>query len=162
VDYAIEFATGTATIRTPGRNGRTNIESRHVRLPDDLANGLIGVLLLNAPRNAKPFRVEMLAPVGGGRLVQILISREGEQSLQMAGRSINTTVFRVHPDLGGIVGWIAALIGVQPKDVLVWVMEGEHPAVVKIVGQLGGYGPIVTSCMEGISQGNRTFTEPNH
>lgn len=162
VDYAIEFSTGTATIRTPGRNGKTNTESRHVRLPDDLANGLIGVLLLNAPPDAKPFHVEMLAPVGGGRLVQIMISREGEQSLQMGGRSIHATVFRVHPDLGGIVGWIATLIGVQPKDVLVWVMQGQDPAVVKIVGQLGGYGPIVTSCVEGISFGDRTLTRASH
>lgn len=156
VDYAIDFAAGTATIRTVDRTGKVNIESRHLQLPGDLANGLIGVLLLNVPPDVKPFRVDMLAPVGGGRMIQIAISPEGEQSLQIAGRNVSATVFRIHPELGGIVGWIATLIGVEPKDVMVWVTEGKDPAVVKIVGQLGGYGPVVTSCVEGIHFGNET------
>jgi hypothetical protein len=53
--------------------------------------------------------------------------------------------------LGGIVGVIAPLIGLQPKDVMVWILEGEEPAVVRIVGQLGGYGPVVSSELEGTS-----------
>lgn len=154
VDFTVDSAAGTTTIRTADKNGKVNVESRHLKLPDDLANGLVGVLLLNAPHDAKPFRVPMLAPVGGGRLIQISISQEGEQSLQMAGKTFKAAVFRIHPELGGIVGLIATLIGVQPKDVMVWVMEGEEPAVVKIVGQLGGYGPIVSSSMEGITFGN--------
>ncbi len=62
-------------------------------------------------------------------------------------------MFRIHPELGGIVGVIARLIGLQPKDVMVWVLEGEEPAVVRIVGQLGGYGPVVSSELEGASFG---------
>jgi len=31
------------------------------------------------------------------------------------------------------------------------VLEGEEPAVVRIVGQLGGYGPVVSSELEGTS-----------
>jgi hypothetical protein len=49
------------------------------------------------------------------------------------------------------VGVIARLIGLQPKDVMVWVLEGQEPAVMRIVGQLGGYGPPVSSDLEGIS-----------
>jgi hypothetical protein len=62
-------------------------------------------------------------------------------------------VFRIHPELGGIVGLIAPLIGLQPKDVMVWVLEGEAPAVVRIVGQIGGYGPVVSSELDGTSFG---------
>ncbi len=60
-------------------------------------------------------------------------------------------MLRIHPELGGIVGVIAQLIGLQPKDVMVWVLEGEQPAVVRIIGQLGGYGPVVSSELEGTS-----------
>ncbi len=60
-------------------------------------------------------------------------------------------MFRIHPELGGIVGVIAPLIGLQPKDVMVWVLEGDEPAVVRIVGQRGGYGPVVSSELEGAS-----------
>ena len=37
-------------------------------------------MLLNVPHNTMPFRVGMLAPVGGGRLIRLLISPEDEQT----------------------------------------------------------------------------------
>jgi hypothetical protein len=153
VDFAVEAATGIATSRTTDKNGKIHVESEHVDLPVDLANGFVGTLLLNVPHDAAPFRVGMLAPVSGGRLIHILISPEGEQPFQTAGQTFKATVFRIHPELGGIVGVIARLIGLQPKDVMVWVLEGEEPAVVRIVGQLGGYGPVVSSDLEGTSFG---------
>ena len=151
VDFTVEAATGIATSRTADKNGNVHVESHHIDLPDDLANGFVGTLLLNVPQNTSPFRVGMLAPVGGGRLIRLLISREGEQPFRTTGQTLKATVFRIHPELGGIVGVIASLIGLQPKDVMVWILEDEEPAVVRIVGQLGGYGPVVSSELEGNS-----------
>jgi hypothetical protein len=151
VDFAVEAATGIASSRTVDKNGNIHVESHHIDLPDDLANGFVGTLLLNVSHNTATFRVGILAPVGGGRLIRILISPEEEQSFHTAGQTLKATVFRIHPELGGIVGVIAPLIGLQPKDVMVWVLEGEEPAVVRIVGQLGGYGPVVSSELEGTS-----------
>jgi hypothetical protein len=48
---------------------------------------------------------------------------------------------------------IARLLNLQPKDVMVWVLEGETPAVMRIVGQLGGSGPVLSSELEGTSFG---------
>ena len=138
VDFAVEAATGIATSRRVNKNGKIHIESQHLDLPDDLANGFVGTLLLNVQHNTTPFRVGMLAPVGGERLIRLLISPEGEQPFHTTRQTLKATVFRIHPELGGIVGVIASLIGLQPKDVMVWVLEGEEPAVVRIVGQLGG------------------------
>ncbi|HEY4010653.1 MAG TPA: hypothetical protein VGM11_10920 [Acidobacteriaceae bacterium] len=152
-DFAIEAATGIATSRTTDKKGKIHVESEHIDLPDDLANGFVGTLLLNVPPNTAPFRVGILAPFGGGRIVRILISPEGEQSFRAGGQTLKATVFRIHPELGGIIGVIASLIGLQPKDVTVWILEGEQPAVVRIVGQLGGYGPVVDSQLEGTSFG---------
>jgi hypothetical protein len=151
IDFTVEAATGIATSRTADKNGKIHVESRHIYLPDDLANGFVGTLLLNLPQNVAPFRVGMLAPVAGGRLIQLLISSEGEQPFHTSGQTLKAAVFRIHPELGGIVGVIARLIGLQPKDVMVWVLEGQEPAVMRIVGQLGGYGPLVSSDLEGIS-----------
>ena len=153
VDFTVEAATGIVTSLTTDKNGKIHVESEHMDLPDDLANGFVGTLLLNVPHDTTPFRVGMLAPVGSGRLIRLLISREGEQPFHMTEQTLKATVFRIHPELGGIVGVIAPLIGLQPKDVLVWVLEGEEPAVVRIVGQLGGYGPVVNSELEGTSFG---------
>ncbi len=153
IDFAVDAATGIATTRTTDRSGKIHVETEHLDLPDDLANGFVGTVLLNVPPNTKPFRVGMLAPVGGGRLIRLLISPEGEQPFHENGQTLKATVFRIHPELGGIVGIIAQLIGLQPKDVMVWVQEGDDPAVVRIVGQLGGYGPVVSSELEGTSFG---------
>jgi hypothetical protein len=153
VDFTVEADTGTATSRTTDGNGKVHVESDHIELPDDVANGFVGTLLLNVAHDTTPFRVGMLAPVGGGRLIRLLISPEGEQPFHTTGQTLKATVFRIHPELGGIVGVIARLIGLQPKDVMVWILEGEEPAVVRIVGQLGGYGPVVSSELEGTSFG---------
>ena len=153
IDFTVEAATGIVTSRTVDKNGRIHVDSKHMALPDDLANGLVGTLLLNVPRNKTPFQVGMLAPVGGGRLVRLLISPEDEQTIQLEGRPLKAIVFRIHPELGGIVSMIARRIGLQPKDVVVWVLEGEEPAVLVIVGQLGGYGPVISSDLVGDSFG---------
>jgi hypothetical protein len=125
VDFTVEASTGIATSRTTNKNGKIHAESEHMDLPDDLANGFVGTLLPNVPQNTTPFRVGMLAPVGGGRLIHILISPEGEQQFHTEGQTLKAAMFRIHPELGGIVGVIAPLIGLQPKDVMVWVLEGE-------------------------------------
>jgi hypothetical protein len=153
VDFAVDAAAGIATSRTADKNGDIHIESEHMDLPDDLANGFVGTLLLNVPPNTAPFRVGILAPVFGGRLIRILISAEGEQPFQKTGQTLKATVFRIHPELGGIVGWIVRLLGIQPKDVMVWVEKGEKPAVMRVVGQLGGYGSVISSELEGTSFG---------
>lgn len=153
IDFTVEAATGIVTSRTIDKKGRILVESKHMDLPDDLANGFVGTLLLNVPPNTAPFRAGMLAPVGGGRLIRLLISPEDEQTVHLAGQTLKATVFRIHPELGGIVGVFAKLLGLQPKDVMVWVLEGEEPAVAVIVGQIGGYGPVISSELEGTSLG---------
>jgi hypothetical protein len=48
---------------------------------------------------------------------------------------------------------LASLLSLQPKDVMVWILEGDTPAVVRIVGQQGGFGPVLSSELEGTSFG---------
>jgi hypothetical protein len=152
-DFAVEAATGMAITHTTDRYGKSHDESEHLDLPDDLSNGFIGTLLLNVPQNTKAFQVGILAPVGSGRLVRLLISPDSVQPFQRNGQTLRATVFRIHPELGGIVGVIARLLGLQPKDVMVWVLESEEAAIIRIVGQLGGNGPVVSSELEGTSFG---------
>jgi hypothetical protein len=153
IDFTVDATNGTTVSRTRDKNGKIHAEIEHMDMPDDLANGFVGTLLLNVAPNATPFRVGMLAPIRSGRLIRLLISPEGEQPFHSAGHTLKATVFRIHPELGGLVGLIAQLIGLQPKDVMVWVLEGEEPEIVRIVGQLGGYGPVISSELEGTSFG---------
>src|SRR5580692_9937233 len=47
VDFTVEAATGIVTSRTIDKNSKIHVESKHMNLPDDLANGFVGTLLLN-------------------------------------------------------------------------------------------------------------------
>jgi hypothetical protein len=60
VDFAVEVATGTATTRTTDKYGQIHVEGEHMHLPDDLANGIVGTMLLNVPQNTAQFRVGIL------------------------------------------------------------------------------------------------------
>ncbi len=153
VDFTVEAATGMVTSRTTDEDGNIHVVSSHIGLPIDLANGFVGTLLVNVPPDTAPFRVGILTPVFGGRLIRILISPEGKRPFQKTGQTLEATVFRIHPELGGFLGMIAALVGLQPKDVMVWVLEGEKPAVMRVVGQMSGFGPVVSSELEGTSFG---------
>jgi hypothetical protein len=153
IDFTVEAATGIVSSRAVNKKGKIQVESKHMDLPEDLTNGFVGTLLLNVPHNTKPFRVGMLAPVGGGRLIPLLISPESEQTVQLGGQTFKATVFRIHPELNGFVRVFARLLGLQPKDVMVWVLEGEEPAVAVVVGQLGGYGPVISSDLVGTDFG---------
>ena len=149
VDFTVDATTGTVTFRSTDKNGKVHDDSKHMALPADLADGMVGTLLLNLPRNTAPVQVGMLAPVGGGRLVRLQISPESQQTVQLGGQTFAATVFRVHPVLSSIVSLFARMIGLQPKDVTVWVLEGDDPAVAVVIGQLGGYGPVVSSDLVG-------------
>jgi len=149
VDFTVDGTTQTATTITTDKKGALHTSTEHIDLPKDLSNGFVGTLLVNVPKNVRTFRVSLLVPVNGGHLVHIQISPVGERPFHMAGKNAKATVFRIHPDLGRIVGLFARMLGLQPKDVMVWVLEGDQPQVVRIFGQLGGSGPVVSSELEG-------------
>ena len=150
IDFTADAATGMATSRTTDKNSRIHIETS-INMPNDLANGVFRDIAAECAAQYDAVSGECWRCVSGRRLIRLLISPEDEQTVHLAGQALKATVFRIHPELGGIVGMIARLIGLQPKDVMVWVLEGEEPAVVVIVGQLGGYGPVVSSELEGTS-----------
>jgi hypothetical protein len=52
---AVEAATGIVISRTIDKNANIHVESKHVDLPDDLANGFVGTLLLDVSQNTRRF-----------------------------------------------------------------------------------------------------------
>ena len=138
-------ATGDVTTRSLTHDGNEKVETTHMDLPPDLANGIVPILLLNTHPNTPDFKLAMLAPEGKGRLIHLAVAREGERRFScVPGFACKATVYRIKPELGGIVGAVAPLIGKQPGDVLMWIREGTVPAIVRIVGPLGEGTPAVS------------------
>ena len=154
LDMLVE-ANGQITSKSIDKDGKEQVETQHLDLPPDTSNGIIGQLLVNVPANSAPFKLSLVAPVGKGRLVKLDVTPEGDQHFTVAGATHKAQVFRIHIELGGVVGVIAPVVGKQPEDVHVWVIEGTAPESVRVVQQLYGGGPVVS-----IELAGATFPHP--
>ncbi len=145
VDVSVEMSTGVVINRD--RDGKADTSKS--KLPDDLSNGLLGTLLLNAREDAPVFQVSYLAPVGKGRLVKLAVTSDGSGELRIAETKRTAHIFRVKAEMSGITAMIAAAAGMRPADTRVWIVEGDSPELVRIQGQMYVGGPMVSIEMVG-------------
>jgi hypothetical protein len=73
--------------------------------------------------------------------VKLVVSPEGKATLQAGGASQKATQYRLKVEIGGILGFLAPLVGKQPEDSHAWVLDGDAPAFVRIEGPLFLGGP---------------------
>ncbi len=150
-DFLVDVASGNVTSRSVDKDGKEKVEVQHMDLPADVYNGLIGTILLNVARDTPRFKIGLVAPTGKGRLVKIAITPDGEGTFSEAGQRHKATLFRLKIELGGIVGVVAPIVGKQPADTLVWILEGEAPGFVGQIGPLYEGSPIVDIQVSGTS-----------
>ena len=110
-------------------------------LPADLANGLIPILLKNVQQDALPSSLSFVAATPKPRLVKIAIAVAGTDPFSIAGSARKATHYVLKVDIGGIAGLIAPLVGKQPPDSHVWILEGEAPAFVRSQAPMFTGGP---------------------
>ncbi len=136
---------GRVTIHSVDKGGKNKVETSHIDLPANVSNGFAATILLNTLPKSGPFKLGFITPAGKGRLIQLSIDVAGDEPFSpVQGVRRKATVFRIHPELGGAVGVVAPVLGKQPKDVFVWVLEGEVPGLVREIGPLEEGGPIVS------------------
>jgi hypothetical protein len=135
-DITVE-ANGQVTMRSVDKNGETKVETNTMDIPPDLSNGMVGTILQNIPADAPEFKMGMIVPSGKGRAIKLDVTPDAKQTFRTAGTTRKASVFRVKTEIGGAAGVIAPLVGKKPGDILVWVLEGEPPTLVRIVGPLG-------------------------
>jgi hypothetical protein len=138
IDVFIDAATGKITSRT--EDGK--IREDHLDLPPDVSNGLPPNLLLNfAPSTART-TLSFVAPTAKPRLVSVSIKPAGEVPFRVGGTARKAVDYVLHVELGGLAGMIAPIIGKQPADYHIWILQGTTPAFIREEGQLYEGGPI--------------------
>jgi hypothetical protein len=142
LDMSIDGASGQVTVRYADQHGRAKVESEHLNLPPDLANGLVPILLKNVSPHTGPKHLSLVAATPKPRLVQLAITNVGEESFvtDSAARRAQHYVLKV--EIGGIAGLLAPLVGKQPPDSHVWILGGEAPAFVRSEQPLYLGGPL--------------------
>ena len=142
VDVSIHAPTGQVTAHSIDKNGKEKVFTEHLNLPPDLANGLIFTLLKNIRPETPQTKVSMLAVTPKPRLVKLAITSQGEEPFSVGGSGRKATHFVVKIELGGAAQLVAPILGKQPPEIHVWILEGEAPAFVKSEGPLFYGGPI--------------------
>jgi len=130
-DVLIEMSSGKVTIRTTDDKGKEKTEEQHMKLPPDLANGLVLTLLKNVPAGAQPPELSMLVATPKPRIVKLPISSAGKDSFSLGGSNREAIHYVIKVEIGGITGVIAPLLGKQPPDSHVWIIGGEAPTFVR-------------------------------
>src|ERR1700753_3843020 len=84
IDMWMDMKSGTVTVRTV-EDGKTKVDTRHMDLPDDLANGIIITLVENLPLHASGTTVSYLAATPKPTVVHLAIRQDGTDSFRSAG-----------------------------------------------------------------------------
>lgn len=141
IDVTITTSTGQVTVRYRDKD-QQKVETDHLDLPPDLANGILLDVIKNIAPTAGETKLSYVAVTPKPRIVKLVITAHGEDAFSVAGLPHKATRFNVKIELGGMAGMIAPLVGKQPADISVWVVCGEAPAFVKLEGPLYMGGPV--------------------
>jgi hypothetical protein len=142
LDMTIDYPTGHVTVRYQDEGGEETVEDVHMDLPPDVANGLIIIFLKNVRRDALPTSVSFVAATPKPRLVKLDIAVAGTDPFSIAGSARKATHYVLKVDIGGIAGVFAPLVGKQPPDSHIWILEGEAPAFVRSQAPMFMGGPV--------------------
>jgi hypothetical protein len=142
IDMTIDALNGQVTVRYADDHGERKVESEHIDLPPDLANGLVLTMLKNANPAAPPKSVGFVAATPKPQLVKLAVSEAGEESFATAGAARKAMHYVLKVEIGGIKGVVAPLVGKQPPDSHVWILGGDAPAFVKSEQPLYNGGPL--------------------
>jgi len=143
VDMSVDGRSGLVTVRYLDDNGEAKVETEQIDLPPDLANGMVSTLLKNVGSAAPPKSVSYVAATPKPRVIKLKIKSPGQASFSTASVRRKATHYVLEPELGGVAGVVAPLIGKQPADSHVWILGGDAPAFVRSESPLFNGGPIV-------------------
>ena len=139
-EVSIAASTGQVTVHYADEDGKDKVSTEHLKLPADLANGLVLTLLKNLGPEAPPMEVSMVVATPKPRLVKLAIRSQGQEPFSIAGSAREATHYVIKVEIGGVAGLVAPLLGKQPPDSQIWILGGEAPAFVKseAISYMGG------------------------
>ena len=142
MDVTIDAVSGLVTVVHTDDKGEQKTESEHMKIPPDLANGIVPVLLKNLTTAEQSITESMLVATPKPMIVKLQIHAEGEDSFTTGTAHHKATRYNIHVDIGGIKGVIAPLVGKEPPDTRVWISQGECPSFLKSEGPAFAGGPV--------------------
>ena len=141
-DMSLNASTGQVTVHYTDDDGKEKTITDRLKLPADVANGFVTVLLSDIDPKAPKTTLSMVVATPKPRLVKLEISPQGEDLFSVGGSARKAMRYAIKVDIGGISGVIAPIIGKQPPDTHVWMVGGKAPGFLKSEGPLYEGGPV--------------------
>jgi hypothetical protein len=136
----IDMRTGTVTVQT-FEKGKEKTVTSHLDLPDDIANGLLLILLKNVDPSSET-TVSFVAASTKPRIVKWNISPAPETTIKFGFMTFKAQHYIVRTKIGGAAGMIAPLIGKKPPDLHAWLVKSEAPTFFEYEGPLSQDSPV--------------------
>ena len=140
IEMTVIASSGQVTVHYTDGDGKEKDATEHMKLPPDLANGLVLTFLKNLGSDTPPVEVGMIVATPKPRLVRLAISPEGSEPFSLGAEKLKATRYVVKVEIGGVAGLLAPLLGKQPTDSHIWILGGKGPAFVKseVLSYFGG------------------------
>lgn len=140
IETYIDARTGEVTAKYLDKK-KTKLIHRKMKLPPDLANGLLYIIVKNiAPSPAAS--VSYLAFSPQPRIVKLAFSRQGEQKFVTDATSHEAIHYVMKVQIGGVTGVVASILKKVPPDTQFWLLDGSPPTFAGSEGPLYGSGPV--------------------
>jgi hypothetical protein len=130
LDAEIDARSGRVHVRS-SEEGKEKVFDERLKVPPDLANGLILTLLKNIQPEVPKTTVSMIAITPKPRLVKLEITPAGEEPFATGSLRRKAMHFVVKVDIPGLPGVVASVLDKTPPDSHIWILEGEGPAFLK-------------------------------
>jgi hypothetical protein len=129
-----------ASGRYRARAGTDDLAEGTLEMPEDLHNGMAGMLLRNLPAGVAAAG-HMYAFTPKPRLMRTSLRPEGDDRYYVGDTGRTAVRYVVNMDLVGVTGLVAAVLGKDPPDVRFWISTGETPAFLRFEGPMFQKGP---------------------
>jgi hypothetical protein len=130
-ELSVETSSGQVNVRYTDDKGNEKTESEHMKLPANLANGMVLTLLKNFQPGETLPQLSMVVATPKPRIVKLSLSLQGKEPFTIVGSRREALHYVIKVEIGGLAGLVAPLLGKQPPDSHVWIIGGEAPTFVK-------------------------------
>jgi hypothetical protein len=141
METSIDATTGEVTVRYTDDHGKERVLTERLKLPADVANGLVFTLLKDVEPSVPQTTVSYVAATPKPRLVHLEIIPQDQVPFSIGSYTHKAFRYMVKIRIGGVAELIAHLTGKQPAPLQAWVLAESAPAFVRFDGPLYSGGP---------------------
>jgi hypothetical protein len=138
LETSIDATSGEVTVRYTDGHKQERVDTEHLKLPEDVANGMVFTLLKNVRPDARKITVSYVAAAPKPRVVNLEITPQGQRPFSIGRLKHKALLYSIKVKIGGATGVVASILGKKPPDSQAWVLAGDAPAFARSDGPLFG------------------------